>query len=134
KADYGQGRAVTLDEPVTLDALVSRLKRHVGRSSLRVAATEAQRGGAPVHRLAVGAGSGRGVFERTAGFDVYVTGELSHPDVLAHVAAGASVILCEHSTSERGYLPSYAGKLAERAGGALEVLVSKRDREPLEAW
>jgi dinuclear metal center YbgI/SA1388 family protein len=134
RADHGAGRGVMLDEPVTLDALVTRLKRHVGRASLRVAATEAQRGGAPVHRVAVGAGSGQGVFQRASDFDVYVTGELSHHHVLAHVAAGASVVLCEHSTSERGFLPLYAGKVAERAGGAVEVLVSKRDREPLEAW
>ena len=133
-ADFGQGRGVTLDEPVTLGTLVSRLKKHLGRASLRVAATEAQRGGAPVHRVAVGAGSGQGVFQRAADFDVYVTGELSHHAVLARVAAGSSVILCEHSTSERGYLKGYAQKLAELSLGALEVLVSQRDREPLEAW
>jgi putative NIF3 family GTP cyclohydrolase 1 type 2 len=65
---------------------------------------------------------------------VYVTGELSHHAVLARLAAGSSVILAEHSSSERGYLPKYAQKLAELADGALEVLVSERDREPLENW
>jgi dinuclear metal center YbgI/SA1388 family protein len=133
-ADFGAGRGVTLDQPVTLATLIERVKKHTGRTGLRVAATEAQRGGAPVHRVAVAAGSGSGVFQRAMDFDVYVTGELSHHSVLARVAAGSSVILCEHSSSERGYLPIYAGKLGERAGGALEVSVSKRDREPIEIW
>ena len=133
-AGFGLGRGVTLSDAVTLEALVARLKKHVGRASLRVATTEAQRAGAPVRRVALAAGSGSSVLERAPGFDVYVTGELSHHAVLARVAAGSSVILCEHSTSERGYLPAYAQKLAERAGTALEVVVSKRDREPLEAW
>ncbi|HTQ04281.1 MAG TPA: Nif3-like dinuclear metal center hexameric protein [Polyangiaceae bacterium] len=133
-AGFGMGRGVTLDAPVTLETLVGRLKAHLGRSALRVAATEPQRAGAAVRSVAFCAGSGAGIFERAPGFDVYVTGELSHHAVLATVGAGASVVLAEHSSSERGFLPIYARKLAELAEGALEVAVSERDREPLESW
>ena len=133
-AGYGMGRALELAEPATLAALVARVKIQVGRQAVRVAASPAHRGGAPVRRVAVCAGSGRTLFEKARGFDVYVTGELSHHAVLAHLAAGASVILCEHSTSERGYLPGYAARFAERAAGAVEALISAVDREPLENW
>jgi dinuclear metal center YbgI/SA1388 family protein len=133
-ADFGLGRGVTLETPVTLEVLVGRLKTHFGRSALRVAATEPQRAGKLVRRVALCAGSGSGVFERAPGFDVYVTGELSHHAVLAMLGAGASVVLAEHSSSERGYLPTYARKLAELGAGALEVAVAEHDREPLEHW
>jgi dinuclear metal center YbgI/SA1388 family protein len=134
RAGFGMGRGVTLETPVTLETLVARLKTQLGRASLRVAATPEQRAGKPVRRVACCAGSGGGVFERAPGFDVYVTGELSHHAVLARLAAGSSVVLAEHSSSERGYLPFYAAKLAELAGGALEVAVAERDHEPLENW
>lgn len=133
-AGFGMGRGVTLESPVTLGALVARLKGHLGRSTLRVAAPDGVKNGGLVQRVAVCAGSGSGVFERAPGFDVYVTGELSHHAVLALLTAGASVVLAEHSSSERGYLPTYARNLGELADGALEVLVAERDREPLENW
>src|SRR4029079_9425382 len=112
------------ETPVALPVLVERLKQHLGRASLRVAATEAQRSGGVVRRVAVCAGAGGGLFERAPGFDAYVTGELSHHAVLATLASGASVVLAEHSSSERGYLPEYARRLSELAGGALDVVVA----------
>ena len=133
-AGYGMGRAFELSVPATLAALVARVKLHVGRPALRVAASPAHRDGAPIRRVAVCAGSGGSLFEKAQGFDLYLTGELSHHAVLAHLAAGASVVLCEHSSSERGYLPGYAARFAERSGGAVEALISGADREPLENW
>jgi dinuclear metal center YbgI/SA1388 family protein len=131
---FGMGRSVELSEPTTLAALVERLKAHLGRATLRVAASPAHRTGAPLRRAAVCAGSGKSVFERAPGFDVYVTGELGHHAVLAHLAAGASVVLAEHSSTERGYLPTYAARLAARSQGALETCIAEACREPLETW
>jgi len=131
---FGMGRSVELTTPITLATLTERLKAHLGRPSLRVAASPAHRAGAPLRRIAVCAGSGKSVFDRAPGFDAYVTGELSHHAVLAHLAAGASVLLAEHSTTERGYLPEYAARITTRSAGALEALVSESDREPLETW
>jgi len=130
----GQGRAVTLDQPSSLALVVELMKAHLRRPALRVAATPAQRDGAAVQRIALSAGSGRSVFERAPGFDVYVTGELSHHHVEALLASGSSVILCEHSSSERGFLPAFAERLRAIAGGAVETVVSSADREPLEVW
>lgn len=133
-APAGLGRGVTLAQATQLSRVVEKLKSHLGRAALRVAATPAHRAGAPLQRIAFCAGSGRGVFERAPGFDLYVTGELSHHDVEALLAAGSSVVLGEHSSSERGFLPTFAARLRAASGDALETLVSSADREPLEVW
>jgi dinuclear metal center YbgI/SA1388 family protein len=130
----GGGRGVTLARPAPLALLVERLKTHLGRAALRVAATPAHRDGAPLQRIAFCAGSGRGIFERAPGFDLYVTGELPHHDVQALLASGSSVVLGEHSSSERGFLPAFADRLRQACGEAVETLVARSDREPLEVW
>jgi putative NIF3 family GTP cyclohydrolase 1 type 2 len=47
------------------------------------------------------------------------------------LGAGSSVILAEHTHTERGFLPELAGEITGLAGGELEVLVSQRDADPL---
>jgi dinuclear metal center YbgI/SA1388 family protein len=131
---FGVGRSVTLSEPAPLATLVERLKAHTGRAGLRVAASPEHRAGGLVQRISVCAGSGGSVLARGPGHEVEVTGELSHHAVLASLARGASVILCEHSSSERGFLPVLAGRIAEAADGALDCLLAESDREPLELW
>jgi len=131
---FGCGRRVTLAEPVTLPALVERLKSHVGVASARVAAAPAHRAGAPIREAAVCAGSGGAVLSAASGVDVVVTGELSHHAVLERLAGGVSVVLLEHSSSERGFLPRYAQRIVERSEGAIRVDVSSADHEPIERW
>ncbi|HEY3500536.1 MAG TPA: Nif3-like dinuclear metal center hexameric protein [Polyangiaceae bacterium] len=131
-AGFGVGRAVTLDEPATLDVLVERVKRHVGRATLRVASAPAHRDGGTIRRAAVCAGSGGSVLDRAEGYDLFLTGELSHHALLARIARGSSVILCEHSSSERGFLPAFERALRQRCEDRVEVQVSQADREPVE--
>jgi dinuclear metal center YbgI/SA1388 family protein len=131
---FGVGRRVTLSEPAPLSSIVERLKLHVGRRSLRVAAAEHHRAGSLVHHAAVCAGSGGGVFEHAGSVDLLVTGELSHHAVLDKLASGSSVVLLEHSSSERGFLSSFARRLSELAASSVEFAVSSADREPLELW
>ena len=69
---------------------------------------------------------------RAPGHDLFLTGELRHHDVLAALARGTSVVLAEHSSSERGFLPAFAERLRVSAGGELDVVVSDADCEPLE--
>lgn len=128
----GMGRIVALAEPVPLAELVERVKRHLGLSRVRVAAASEHRAGRPIARAAVCAGAGGALFEGVAGVDLFLTGELRHHDVLEKNARGASVILCDHTNTERGYLPRLAARLEKFAQGALEVRLSERDRDPLE--
>jgi dinuclear metal center YbgI/SA1388 family protein len=130
----GVGRRVVLREPAPLSLLVERLKLHVGRRSLRVAAAPHHRVGSLVHHAAVSAGSGGSVFEHVSSVDLLVTGELSHHAVLDKLASGSSVVLCEHSSSERGFLSPFARRLTEASGSSVEFAVSAADREPLELW
>lgn len=58
------------------------------------------------------AGSGRSVLVGCTS-DVWLTGEMSHHEVLDAVHAGTSVILCEHSNSERGFLKQELAKRLE---------------------
>lgn len=72
----------------------------------------------------------------------FITVLTSHPqhEVLAAVARGTHVLLCGHSNTERGYLPTLRTKLLEELktdsdfadAASLEVEVSQTDADPLE--
>ncbi len=128
----GMGRLVALREPAKLDVLVARIKSHLGLERVRVAAAPEHRSGAPIAKAAVCAGAGGSLFEKLRGPELLLTGEMRHHDVLARVATGTSVVLCDHTNTERGYLPTLAERLVELGGGRLSAVVSKRDRDPLE--
>src|SRR5690606_28782801 len=105
--------------------------RHLGLSHVRVAATAAHAAGAPITTVAVGAGSGSSTFDGVRGVELFVTGELGHHHVLAKLREGASVILAEHSSSERGYLPRLKERLIEATEGRVQVVIAESDVEPL---
>ena len=86
-----------------------------------------------VRSVAVQAGSGASALGGS-GADAWVTGEASHHEVLEANARGSSVILAEHSNTERGFLPSMRDALLERAGAQglqFEVHISVTDEDPL---
>ncbi|HVY27192.1 MAG TPA: Nif3-like dinuclear metal center hexameric protein [Polyangiaceae bacterium] len=127
---FGQGRSVALEAPLTLADAVARVKQHLGLSQVRVSAAPAHVQGATIRRIAVCAGAGGAVFEKLSGYDLYVTGEMRHHDVRERAASGASVILCEHTNTERGFLRVLAARLAAALPG-VRFEVSSCDRDPL---
>jgi dinuclear metal center YbgI/SA1388 family protein len=131
RTSVGAGRLLELDTPISIGEAVSRLKAHLELPTLRVATAQAHGAGAPIARIAVCAGAGGSAFEKVSHADLYVTGEMRHHDVLAKLRAGASVILSEHTHTERGFLPEFAQRLESLAEGQLRVLISERDRDPL---
>ena len=80
--------------------------------------------------MAVCAGSGGSVLKGVDA-DLYVTGELSHHEVLHAVESGRSVILCEHSNSERGFLKTLMPLMKEWFKEDVFVDVSVKDKDPL---
>jgi dinuclear metal center YbgI/SA1388 family protein len=124
-------RRVTLMPPRTLDAVVQSVKEHLALSTVRLAEAARHRDGEPVATALVCAGAGGSALAPSAGFDLLLTGEMRHHDVLAQVEAGTSVILCDHTNTERGYLPLFAERVSELSAGRVEVIVSTADREPL---
>ena len=127
----GRARRVQLAEPRPLGELVSELKANLGLPHLRLAASATQLSGAPVRSVSVAAGSGSGAFDGGPPSDLYVTGEMRHHDVLAHLARGASVVLCEHSSSERGFLSALRERLLRETDTEVSVTIARADTEPL---
>jgi putative NIF3 family GTP cyclohydrolase 1 type 2 len=144
----GEGRIISLTSATTLAEVVRRVKVHLSLSNVRIAprmdavwetrtgdaeATMAMAAGIPVSTAAVCAGSGGSVFAAPAAgkCDVWLTGELSHHEVLAATQAGISVILTDHSNTERGYLPTLASRIEEGMAGAAKCVVTELDADPL---
>lgn len=128
---YGQGRLSVLDQPITLATAIQKMKAHLGLSHLRLALGSGQTLESSVCTAAVCAGSGASVLNGVKA-DLYVTGEMSHHEVLDAVATGTSVLLSDHSNSERGFLAVFREKLAVRLPDSVTVAVSTADRDPLE--
>ncbi|KAL6474973.1 hypothetical protein MHYP_G00160130 [Metynnis hypsauchen] len=127
----GQGRHIVLDEPVSVAVAVQRMKTHLGLPHLRLALGEQRTLDAVVKTAAVCAGSGASVLQGVKA-DLYVTGEMSHHEILDAVAKGTSVILSDHSNSERGFLSVFKERLAACLPDSVTIAISKRDRDPLE--
>lgn len=128
---HGQGRLSVLDQPVTVTTAVQKMKSHLGLSHLRLALGFGQTLESSVCTVAVCAGSGASVLNGVKA-DLYITGEMSHHEVLDATAKGTSVILSDHSNSERGFLAVFRERLAVRLPVDVTVAVSKADRDPLE--
>jgi dinuclear metal center YbgI/SA1388 family protein len=131
-ARFGQGRGLQLDRPVVLSEAVAQIKRHLGLSRLRVSPAPAHAADAsPVRSVAVCAGAGGAVFEKLSGYDLFVTGEMRYHDVRARALSGSSVVLCEHTHTERGFLPLFAERLSLETAKQVTFHVSRCDREVL---
>jgi dinuclear metal center YbgI/SA1388 family protein len=124
------GRLVVLAKALPLRTLLQRCKRRFGVRTLQLARPAKAKAKAAVRSIAVAAGAGGAVL-RGAAADVLVTGEMSHHDVLAAVAAGRSVVLAGHSNTERGFLKVLQRRLRAAFAGDLDVRISKADRDPL---
>ncbi|KAL4617812.1 NIF3-like protein 1 [Arapaima gigas] len=129
---FGAGRRSTLDEPVSIAAAADRVKAHLGLKHLRLALGAQKTLESTVTTVAVCAGSGGSVLQGVKA-DLYITGrEMSHHEVLDAAAAGTSVILTEHSNSERGFLAVLRERLSQRLADSVSVHLSQEDRDPLE--
>ncbi|KAL9981007.1 hypothetical protein ACROYT_G009659 [Oculina patagonica] len=130
-----QGRLCTLHSPVTLSELINRIKSHLNLKHVRLAVSHTSKQENPlqshVQTVALCAGSGASVL-RGIKAHVYLTGEMSHHEVLDAVSHGAHVILCEHSNTERGFLTEFKSKLNVLLEEKVDVLVSSCDADPLQ--
>jgi dinuclear metal center YbgI/SA1388 family protein len=124
----GQGRFLTLSEPLNLEDAIYRVKQHLSLYTLRVARSAAH-AHVEIHTVGLCAGAGGSVLERCEA-DLLLAGEMRHHDVLACTEAGTSILLTEHTNSERGYLSRLKSRLRELAPN-VEVMVATTDREPL---
>ncbi|MEZ5988703.1 MAG: Nif3-like dinuclear metal center hexameric protein [Planctomycetota bacterium] len=126
----GQGRRARLARPQSAERVVERIKKHLGLRKVRVALADRHAAGEDVAEVLLCAGAGGAVLAGHGG-DLLWTGEMRHHEVLEHREAGRTVVLCEHSNTERGFLPRLRDLLLERFSDKLRVFVSESDRDPL---
>lgn len=118
----GMGRVGELPQPTELGRLAKTAKRQLGAASVHMAG-EVKR---VVSTCALLAGSGGRLAldaHRLRPFDVLITGEMKHHDLLAYQAADINVVLLGHATSEAPVLPVLAAML-ETQWPTLRVTVS----------
>lgn len=127
----GMGRLVTFEAPLPLYEVVQRTKTHLDLTYVRMALSPKHTRDTKVRSIAVCAGSGSGVLKGCTA-DVWITGEMSHHDVLDAINRGSTVILCEHSNTERGFLREWSQQLRSNVfEDQVMVSVSEVDRDPL---
>ncbi|XP_020667396.3 NIF3-like protein 1 [Pogona vitticeps] len=130
-SDTGMGRLCTLKEPISISVLVEQVKSHLRLPHVRLALGAGKSLESQVKVVALCAGSGSTVLRGTES-DLYLTGEMSHHDVLDAVSKGITVILCEHSNTERGFLLELQQTLAAHLENKVQVIISERDKDPLQ--
>lgn len=126
----GMGRLCTLDESVSLATMIERIKRHLKLSYLRLALGVGRTLESQIKVVALCAGSGSSVLQGVEA-DLYLTGEMSHHDVLDATSQGINVILCEHSNTERGFLSDLQDMLRVHLENKVDIILSETDRDPL---
>ncbi|XP_044271597.1 NIF3-like protein 1 [Tribolium madens] len=126
----GAGRILTLATPITLENAVTNVKKHVGVRNLRLALARNKTLYSKIETVGLCAGSGASVL-RGLNADLYLTGEMSHHEVLDATQNGVHVILTEHSNSERGFLGRFQRHLIDIFQNSVNVIVSSVDRDPL---
>ncbi|PNI66852.1 NIF3L1 isoform 4 [Pan troglodytes] len=127
----GMGRLCTLDESVSLATMIDRIKRHLKLSHIRLALGVGRTLESQVKVVALCAGSGSSVLQGVEA-DLYLTGEMSHHDILDAASQGINVILCEHSNTERGFLSDLRDMLDSHLENKINIILSETDRDPLQ--
>ncbi|RNC82701.1 MAG: Nif3-like dinuclear metal center hexameric protein [Phycisphaera sp.] len=129
----GQGRRIVLDQPLTTSQIGDKLKSHLGIERLKLAPPNGDHEKRITH-IGVCAGAGAELAEVAARNEVelFITGEMRHHEVLAHLDRGLGLILAGHTNTERGFLPVLAKRLRTNLPG-LDIRVSEADHSPL-AW
>lgn len=121
------GRLVSLNESLPINRVLELVKSHLKLDHVRLAVPLTSKN---VETIAICAGSGASVLKNVKA-DVFLTGEMSHHEVLDAVHRGTSVILCEHSNTERGFLTKWKEVLQSALAG-VEIAISVKDRDPLQ--
>jgi dinuclear metal center YbgI/SA1388 family protein len=125
----GPGRRLVLDRPALVTELAHRFKTFLKRDRIRYALPGEDK---PITRIGVVPGSGASLsrLARDEGCELFVTGEMKHHEVLGALNAGMAVLLGNHTSTERGYLPRLAEQI-QKLVPEVKVLISQVDRDPL---
>ncbi|XP_022120157.2 NIF3-like protein 1 isoform X2 [Pieris rapae] len=127
----GCGRFLRLEKSISVSNAVARVKELTGLQYVRLALARSKTmDEETLQTIALCAGSGASVLKNVSA-DLFLTGEMLHHDVLDATQKGISVILTNHSDSERGFLKDFSTCLQNELANNVEVIVSKCDKDPL---
>lgn len=131
----GAGRRLVLDQAATINEIADRLRVHLDRSRIRYALSGDR--DHRFHTIGVVPGSGGSFVEEAIrqGCELFITGEMTHHEILAASQSGLSILLAGHTNTERGYLPKLqeqlGEKLGEKLGAHIPIHVSQKDRDQI---
>lgn len=117
---YGYGRVGSLDEPMSLEAFLERVKTSLEMPYARAWGDPEK----PIKRVALCGGGASSLYKEAAaaGADVYVTGDTSHHDILDAGALGLPMIHAGHFETEKPGMVTLAERLKKTyAGSGLEI-------------
>lgn len=127
--NVGSGRRLVLDQPASMGELGDRLRTHLDRARVRYALVDDDR---PFRVIGVVPGAGASLINlaKMEGCEVFITGEMTHHQIIEANQAGINILLAGHTNTERGYLPRLASKLLDRLPRA-DIRISKADRDTI---
>ena len=127
KNKFGLGRIGKLAQPLSVEQIIRRIKRHTGAKAVGIVG-DAKR---LVKTAAVCAGYCGKITNAViaANVDLYLTGELKHHQALAAQQADLTCICLSHTVSERFMLRKLAKQLQEQIK-QVTIKVSKKDVDP----
>lgn len=131
----GMGRKVKLSEKISLQSAIDQTKSHLGLEHLRLVLGVGHTLGSEIKAVAVCAGSGSSVLAHAGNVDLWITGEMSHHEALDAQQNGISVLLAEHSNTERDFLGIFKQFIESDSGvkkAAIEVKVTNVDKDPIQ--
>ncbi|XP_050545750.1 NIF3-like protein 1 isoform X1 [Daktulosphaira vitifoliae] len=125
----GSGRFCQLKSSLTIGNVVTMIKEHLGVEKLMLALPKSKTLDSTIDSVATVAGSGASVL-RGVKADLYLTGEMTHHDILDAVHKNVVVVLSNHSNSERGYLNVFVERFSKYLPH-LKISISTTDKDPL---
>lgn len=126
----GSGRIAQLQSPITIRKAIELIKTYTGLPSVHVALAENGTLDSNVSSVGVCAGSGSSVL-KSAKANLFITGEMSHHEILDITHNQINLILLNHSNSERGFLLKLKSIMNDILERNVEILISDVDKDPL---
>uniref|UniRef100_A0A182PW72 NIF3-like protein 1 n=1 Tax=Anopheles epiroticus TaxID=199890 RepID=A0A182PW72_9DIPT len=126
----GAGRLCTVKDPIPERDAVQLIVKHMQLDCAMVSFAPSEQGNRLIRSYAVCAGSGASVLKGVQA-DMYITGEMSHHEVLEATSNGTCVVLLGHSNSERAFLSEFKYTLSCWLND-VTIRISKSDRDPMQ--
>lgn len=127
--NMGAGKMCSLIEEISIGQAIENVKKNTGLSTVQLGLALGAKLNSKIKTVAVCAGSGGSVLSGVVA-DLYITGEMSHHEVLDAQHNGTTCILLNHSNSERQFL-FRVEKFLWRYITGVPTVVSSFDADPL---